>query len=71
MHIGRTSGPDCARPMLELDGRADGACSADGRVKGCYLHGIFAADAFRRAFLESLSGKSASSDHEADYEARR
>ncbi|MEE8280019.1 MAG: cobyric acid synthase [Alphaproteobacteria bacterium] len=70
MHIGRTSGPDCARPMLQLDGRADGACSADGRVKGCYLHGIFASDAFRRAFLESLSGKSASGDHEADYEAR-
>ena len=34
------------------------------------MHGIFASDAFRRAFLESLSGKAASSDHEADYEAR-
>ncbi len=70
MHTGETSGPDCARPMLELDGRAEGARSADGRVAGCYLHGIFAADAFRRAFLESLSGRSASDDHESDYEAR-
>jgi adenosylcobyric acid synthase len=57
MHIGRTAGPDCARPMLELDGRADGAVSADGRVMGAYVHGIFAGDAFRHAFLNSLRGR--------------
>lgn len=32
----------------------DGAVSADGRVWGCYLHGLFANDAFRRAWLTSL-----------------
>jgi len=47
MHIGRTTGADTARPMLDLDGRPDGAISADGRVMGTYLHGIFADDAFR------------------------
>ncbi len=51
MHIGRTAGAGVARPMLDLDGRIEGAVSADGRVMGCYLHGLFAADAFRRAFL--------------------
>jgi adenosylcobyric acid synthase len=54
MHVGRTVGADCARPMLDLAGRAEGAVSADGRVMGCYLHGIFASDAFRGAFLKTL-----------------
>jgi adenosylcobyric acid synthase len=45
MHIGRTEGADCARPLLAFaDGRRDGATSADGRVAGCYVHGLFAAD---------------------------
>ena len=54
MHMGVTRGPGCERPMLELDGRPDGARSADGRILGCYLHGLFAADGFRRAFLSRL-----------------
>jgi adenosylcobyric acid synthase len=32
----------------------DGACSDDGRVWGCYLHGLFANDDFRKAWLASL-----------------
>ncbi len=44
--------PDCARPMLDLGGRPDGAVSADGRIMGSYLHGLFAGDDFRHAFLE-------------------
>jgi len=54
MHVGRTSGAGLDRPMLWLGDRSDGAVSADGRVMGCYLHGLFAADGFRRAFLERL-----------------
>jgi len=54
MHVGDTAGADCARPMLDLGGRPEGAVSADGRVMGCYLHGIFASDAFRAAFLRGL-----------------
>ncbi len=54
MHMGETTGPDTARPFLSLAGRADGAVSADGRVMGCYLHGLFGADGFRQAFLASL-----------------
>ncbi len=55
MHMGRTEGPDLARPMLELAGHTDGAVSTDGRVMGCYLHGLFAADGFRHAFLVRLA----------------
>jgi adenosylcobyric acid synthase len=54
MHLGATGGPGLARPMLDLSGRPDGAVSANGRVGGCYLHGLFASDAFRRAFLARL-----------------
>ncbi|HUN49800.1 MAG TPA: cobyric acid synthase [Candidatus Sulfotelmatobacter sp.] len=54
IHMGRTAGPDTARPMLLLDGVPDGAVSADGRVMGCYLHGLFAADEFRHRFLDRL-----------------
>lgn len=60
MHIGRTSGADCARPMLDLEGRPDGATSADGRIMGTYVHGIFSSDAFRHAFLGSLRARKAS-----------
>ncbi|MFQ6552603.1 cobyric acid synthase [Aestuariibius insulae] len=51
IHIGRTEGPDCTRGWLDVDGRPVGAASADGRIQGCYLHGLFASDGFRRAYL--------------------
>ncbi len=54
MHMGLTEGPDCARPMLRMEGKHDGAVSSNGRVMGCYLHGLFFKDAFRKAFLARL-----------------
>jgi adenosylcobyric acid synthase len=60
MHIGETRGPGLARPMLKLDGRGEGAVSADGRVLGCYLHGLFAADGFRHAFLSRIKDRATS-----------
>ena len=67
MHVGATTGAARDRPMLDLADYADGAVSADGRVMGCYVHGLFAADGFRRAFLAHL-GHAASG--EVGYEAR-
>ncbi len=58
MHLGVTTGPGLARPMLDLNGRSDGAISTDGRVAGCYLHGLFASDSFRQAFLARLGAES-------------
>ena len=56
IHVGRTEGPGCDRPMMQLaGGRADGAVSADGRVSGTYIHGLFTGDAFRKAFLEGFN----------------
>ena len=54
IHIGQTTGPDCARPFAQIDGRSDGAISADGSVTGSYLHGMFRDDAFRASFLKEL-----------------
>jgi len=56
IHIGRTWGPDCARPFARIADRAEGATRADGRVTGSYLHGMFADDGFRAAWLEQLGG---------------
>ncbi len=57
IHIGRTQGPDCARPFAQIDGRPEGACSETNRVQGSYLHGMFHQDAFRKAFLENLGAQ--------------
>ncbi len=61
MHVGATSGPATSRPMLRLGAGAAaahpcGASTVDGRVAGCYLHGLFVGDAFRRAFIAGLGG---------------
>ena len=54
IHIGRTEGNDRVRPFAFIDGAPEGAISADGRVHGSYLHGLFSSDEFRRAFLAQL-----------------
>lgn len=51
IHIGRTTGPDTARPFAHIGQQADGAISDDGHVTGSYLHGMFRDDAFRSAWL--------------------
>jgi adenosylcobyric acid synthase len=59
IHLGRTEGADCARAVLKLDGgRPDGAASADGKVAGCYVHGLFGSDDFRRAYLAGFGATS-------------
>ncbi|MEP1695369.1 MAG: cobyric acid synthase, partial [Paracoccaceae bacterium] len=54
IHIGRSSGTDCARPFAHVADRMDGAISADGLVQGSYLHGMFSDDAFRAAYLNDF-----------------
>lgn len=61
IHLGVTEGQDCARPMLMMGGeRKEGAVSTDGRIMGCYLHGIFNNDAYRHDFLHRLKNRSVS-----------
>lgn len=65
IHIGETKGPDCARAWLEIGDRPEGATSPDGRLMGCYLHGLFAKDGFRGAFLRRLGGHGSALNYDA------
>ena len=61
MHMGTTDGPDRARPFAKLaGGLAEGAMSIDGRVIGTYIHGLFADDRQRSAWLKRLGAGEAS-----------
>lgn len=52
IHIGETMYTDHAQAFSILSGQElDGCMSADTRIFGTYLHGIFDDDAFRHAFL--------------------
>jgi adenosylcobyric acid synthase len=66
MHIGRTSGPDCDRPLLRFeDGRLDGAIAAGTRIRGTYVHGLFAGDRARASLLSWIGAAAAGSSYEA------
>ncbi len=66
IHVGRTCGKDTERPMFNFSGRAEGAVSADGLIQGSYVHGVFASNAFRRAWLRQCG---AEGDTGLDYPA--
>jgi adenosylcobyric acid synthase len=67
MHIGRTTGADCARPLLRFaDGRPDGAMSIDGRIRATYVHGLFADDNQRAALLAWFGASADGQSHDAE-----
>jgi adenosylcobyric acid synthase len=67
MHIGRTGGRDCDRPLLRFaDGRLDGAISVDGRVRGTYVHGLLAGDGARASLLAWFGATAGEVSYEAD-----
>ena len=51
IHAGVTTGPALARPAAWIEGRTDGALSADGQILGTYLHGLFESTAACNALL--------------------
>jgi adenosylcobyric acid synthase len=71
IHAGVTEVDDGARPLLEVDGRAEGCTSADERVWGTHVHGLFESGAARRHVLDWARGAAAlasptpSPDHRA------
>jgi adenosylcobyric acid synthase len=70
IHMGRTDGLDRQRPVLHLaDGRPDGATSADGLVRGSYVHGLFHDDAGRAALLRQFGAVPSGHRHDAAVEA--
>jgi adenosylcobyric acid synthase len=70
MHMGVTEGPDRVRPFARLaDGSTDGAISANDRVMGTYMHGLFADDRQRSAWLQRLGGGATEMSYESSVEA--
>ncbi len=69
MHMGVTAGPDCARPFARLaDGSPEGAVAADGLVMGTYVHGLFANDRQRAAWLARFAAGPANTAYEDSVE---
>jgi len=67
IHFGRTQG--AVAPLLAFDdGRMDGATSADGRVRGCYVHGLFGNDAQRRAWLDWIGAPASALAYDSQVE---
>ncbi len=65
MHVGVTSGPGLLRPFLRLDDEGPhGAVSADGRVMGGYIHGLFHQGEARAAFLRGFGLVGSGLDHD-------
>ena len=61
IHMGTTTLAEGVRPFAHIFQRGnaevaveDGAVSADGRIFGTYLHGIFDNDTFRRSYLNGI-----------------
>ncbi len=58
IHTGQTRSPHgwlkLFRNSSDQHGSVDGARSADGRIWGCYVHGLFDNDSFRHAWLKTL-----------------
>jgi adenosylcobyric acid synthase len=70
MHVGSTTGPGASRPFLRFsDGSTDGAISADGRITGCYVHGLFGATEARAALVSAIGAAPSQDDHAARVDA--
>jgi adenosylcobyric acid synthase len=70
MHVGESVGAGTDRPLLNIaGGRPDGAVSADGRISGCYVHGLFAHDRMRAHWLNRIGIERSSFDYEASVDA--
>ncbi len=69
IHLGRTEGEDCARPFAKIADRFDGAMSPDMRVAGTYLHGLFASDGFRTAFLGDIGFDAGGTNYRSQVES--
>jgi len=69
IHVGQTRGPDMSRPLLRFDdGRAEGAVAPSGRIRGCYVHGLFDDDRQRRVWLDWIGAPASDLNYEHDVE---
>lgn len=69
MHVGETTGAAGNLVFSTIDGHYDGSISPDGRVFGTYIHGLFAHDSQRGAWLERLGGCGTDLNYDAQVDA--
>ncbi|MCZ4432714.1 cobyric acid synthase [Agrobacterium sp. SOY23] len=69
MHVGETTGTAGNLAFSTIDGHDDGTISPDGRVFGTYIHGLFADDRQRGAWLERLGGQDTDLNYDAQVDA--
>ncbi|MBW9070458.1 cobyric acid synthase [Agrobacterium pusense] len=69
MHVGKTTGAAGNLVFSTIDGHYDGSISPDGRVFGTYIHGLFAHDSQRGAWLERLGGCGTDLNYDAQVDA--
>ena len=61
---------EAPRSLLRLaNGRSEGAVSVNGRVAGCYIHGLLSDDRQRRHWLRRIGVSGSGLDYEADVDA--
>ncbi|MBP8938058.1 cobyric acid synthase [Agrobacterium genomosp. 3 str. CIP 111-78] len=69
MHVGETKSAADSLPFSMIEGYADGTISPDGRAFGTYIHGLFADDRQRSAWLQRLGGEHTQLNYDAQIEA--
>jgi len=69
MHVGETTGAAGNLAFSTIDGHYDGSISPDGRVFGTYIHGLFADNSQRSAWLERLGGQGTDLNYDAQVDA--
>ncbi|WP_395772963.1 cobyric acid synthase [Agrobacterium pusense] len=69
MHVGKTTVAAGNLVFSTIDGHYDGSISPDGRVFGTYIHGLFAHDSQRGAWLERLGGCGTDLNYDAQVDA--
>lgn len=72
IHMGETQSQAHWLEILSRNGVqvrvADGSVSSDGKIWGCYLHGLFANDSFRYAWLKKIGWQGELSQQSARFE---
>jgi adenosylcobyric acid synthase len=70
IHVGQTALLQPLGPLLHRDGLGpDGAISGDGRIAGCYAHGLFDHSDQRAVWLARIGAASDGADHPARVDA--
>jgi adenosylcobyric acid synthase len=57
LHCGKSSGDGCKTPVFIGENGPDGARTADDKIWGTYVHGLFVSDDFRAAYLQKLGAE--------------